>query len=160
MSNTIEFFNKNFGRHLVEQTSNPVADATRALSGGHQMAKGGTAQRIASGWAIVREGEATLQFKLAAKGLRYSEQTRYEAWLEALENFDGSPLLLIEFDKKPVPVGNLTRTFDLRAVAVCSPTGVQVFDWTQEPGPDAPLAQRALWNLKTKLAKNAAATAA
>ena len=160
MSNTIEFFNKNFGRHLVEQTGDPLADASRALSSGHQMAKGGTAQRIASGWAVITDKGSTLQFKLAAKGLRYSEQTRYEAWLEALENWTGEPLLLIEFDKKPVPAGNLTRTFDLRAVAVCSPTGVQVFDWTQEPGPDAPLAQRALWNLKTKLAKNAAATAA
>ena len=87
------------------------------------MAKGGTAQRIASGWAVISEDVSTLQFKLAATGLSYGGQTRYEAWLDALEAFSGKPIMLIEFDKKPVPVTNLFRTHDLRAVQVCSPGG-------------------------------------
>jgi hypothetical protein len=33
----LDFFNENFGRHLVEQTGDPVADATAALSSGHRM---------------------------------------------------------------------------------------------------------------------------
>ena len=153
--NTIEFFNKNFGQHLVEQTGNPVADAAKCLSGGHQMAKGGGQQRIASGWAIVTDKGSTLQFKLAATGITYSEQTRYEAWLEALTNFKaGDQLMLLEFDKKPVPVANLARTVDLRHVVICGPKGNQVFDWTQEPTKESCAAHKVMW----KMAKNAAAT--
>lgn len=153
---TLEFFNHYFGSHLVAQTGNPVADATRALSGGHAMAKGGGAQRIASGWAVISASGSTLQFKLAAPGLRYSDQSRYEAWLDALEAFQShGPLMLIEFDKKPVPVANLFRTHDLRAVHVCSPGGVEVFDFTQNPTPASRKAHRVLWNLKEERAKTA-----
>ena len=70
--NTIEMFNNSFGRHLVKQTGHAAADAQRALSSGHQMAKGGTAQRIASGWAVITPSDATMQYKLAAKGINYS----------------------------------------------------------------------------------------
>ena len=52
----LTFFNDNFGRHLVEQGDDPVANARRALSSGHRMKKGGMPQRIASGWAIIRPG--------------------------------------------------------------------------------------------------------
>jgi hypothetical protein len=155
MSNTLEFFNHSMGRHLVKQTGNPLADANRALGSGHAMADKPIAQRIASGWAIVRESDTTMQFKLAARGLRYSTETRYEAWLAALESFDGSPVIFVEFAKKPVPASNMTRTFDLRAVSICTPVGVDTFDWTVEPGPMASKNQRALWNLKAKMAKEA-----
>ena len=112
------------------------------------MAKGGTAQRIASGWAVISEDVSTLQFKLAATGLSYGGQTRYEAWLDALEAFSGKPIMLIEFDKKPVPVTNLFRTHDLRAVQVCSPGGAALFDFTQEPTAESGKAHKVLWKLK------------
>ncbi len=154
--NTIEFFNHYFGRHLVDQTGDAVADATRALSSGHKMAKGGLPQRIASGWAVISEEASTLQFKLAATGLRYGDQTRYEAWLDALEGFSGKPVMLIEFDKKPVPVANLFRTHDLRAVQVCSPGGVERFDFTKEPTPESGKAHKVLWKLKLERMKGLA----
>ncbi len=151
---TLEFFNQYFGRHLVEQTGNPVTDATRALSSGHMMAKGGSPQRIASGWAVISEDASTLQFKLAATGLNYGDQTRYEAWLDALGVFNGKPVMLIEFDKKPVPVANLFRTHDLRAVQVCSPGGAELFDFTKEPTPDSGKVHKVLWKLKVEREKN------
>lgn len=153
--NTLEFFNHYFGRHLVAQTGNAVADATRALSSGHKMAKGGAPQRIASGWAVIAEDASTIQFKLAAAGLRYGEQTRYDAWLDALDGFTGKPLMLIEFDKKPVPVANLFRTHDLRAVCVCSPGGVELFDFTKEPTPEGGKTHKVLWKLKLLREQNA-----
>ena len=152
--NTIEFFNQYFGRHLVEQTGHAVADATRALSSGHKMAKGGLPQRIASGWAVISEDASTLQFKLTATGLRYGDQTRFEAWLDALEAFNGKPVMLVEFDKKPVPVANLFRTHDLRAVQVCSPGGVELFDFTKEPTPESGKSHKVLWRLKQERMKN------
>ena len=152
---TLEFFNQYFGRHLVPQTGNPVANATRALSSGHKMAKGGNPQRIAAGWAVISEDASTLQFKLAATGLRYGEQTRYEAWLDALEAFNGKPIMLIEFDKKPVPVANLFRTHDLRAVQVCSPGGSELFDFTKEPTIESGKSHKVLWKLKLERMKTA-----
>lgn len=150
---TLEFFNHYFGRHLVTQTGDAVADATRALSSGHKMAKGGGPQRIASGWAVISEDVSTLQFKLAATGLHYGEQTRYEAWLDALEAFNGKPLMLIEFDKKPVPVTQLFRTHDLRAVHVCSPGGTERFDFTKEPSTESGKVHKVLWKLKLERLK-------
>jgi hypothetical protein len=38
--NAIELLNQNFGRYLVPQTEDIVADAQAALSSGHAMAKG------------------------------------------------------------------------------------------------------------------------
>jgi hypothetical protein len=154
--NTLEFFNAYFGRHLTTQTGNPLVDATRALTTGHPMAKGGTAQRIASGWAVISAAGSTMQFKLAAKGLGYSDKTRYEAWLDALTTFNDQPLILLEFDKKPVPVANLFRTHDLRAVQVCSPGGVELFDFTQEPTSESAKVHKVLWKLKLERAKNVA----
>ena len=151
---TLEFFNQYFGCHLVAQTGHAVADATRALSSGHAMAKGGNPQRIASGWAVISEGGSTLQFKLAATGLNYGDQTRYEAWLDALEAFNGKPVMLIEFDKKPVPVANLFRTHDLRAVHICSPGGYELFDFTKEPTLESGKAHKVLWKLKLERLEN------
>ena len=37
---------------------------------------------------------------------------------------EGTPRIFLEFAKRPVPVGNLFRTFDLRQVRICSPAGV------------------------------------
>ena len=155
---SLDFFNRLMGRHLVAQTGDALVDAQRALSGGHRMAKGGPAQRIASGWAVLTTAGATLQFKLAATGISYSEVTRYEAWLDCLEKFDDSPVMLLEFDKKPIPVGNLARTFDLRNVVICGPKGMEVFDWTTAPDPaTGTKSQKVLWRLKADRDKAASA---
>lgn len=151
---SLDFFNRLLGRHLVDQTGDALVDAQRALSGGHRMAKGGAPQRIASGWAVLTEKGATLQFKLAALGIEYSEATRFEAWLDCLDSFDGSPVMLLEFDKKPIPAGNLARTFDLRHVVVCGPKGMEVFDWTAAPDPaTGTRSHKVMWRLKDERAK-------
>lgn len=144
----LAFFNQNFGRFLTAQTGNPALDAQRALSSGHAMKKGGTSQRIASGWAIVRAGCPTMQFELAAEGIEYSRLTRYEAFLAELVKWDGTPRIFIEFDKKPVPVQNLFVTYDLRAVRICSPKGVETFDYTQPPARDGGKAHKVIWKQK------------
>jgi len=144
----LSFFNDNFGSHLVEQTGDAALDARRALSSGHKMQKGGAPQRIASGWAVIRPGSATMQFELAANGITYSRQTRYEAFLAELENWDGTPRMFIEFSKKPVPVGNLFRTFDLRQVRICSSLGVETFDYTQAPEKDGCKTHKVIWKMK------------
>lgn len=145
----LTFFNQNFGRFLVEQTGQPAQDAQRALSSGHAMRKGGHPQRIASGWAIVRPGRPTMQFALAADGIDYSTQTRYEAFLAELDAWDGTPRIFIEFDKKPVPVKHLFVTYDARAVRICSPKGTETFDFTTPPEKDACKTHKVLWKLKT-----------
>ncbi len=103
--NAIELLNQNFGRYLVPQTGDAVADAQAVLSGGHDMAKGGTKQRVASGWAIIKPEGATMQFKLAAREIKYAEKTRYEAFANLLDNWNGTPAILMEFDKKPTIYG-------------------------------------------------------
>jgi len=148
--NAIELLNANFGRYLVPQTGDPVSDAQAALSSGHEMAKGGTRQRIASGWAIIKLNCATMQFRLAAPEIRYEEKTRYEAFAELLENWDGTPAVLMEFDKKPIPVGNLFITYDVRAVRICSPKGVETFDFTVPPEKDGCKTHKVLFKQKTK----------
>jgi hypothetical protein len=155
----LDFFNRLMGRHLVEQTGDALADAQKALSSGHRMAKGGLPQRIFSGWAVLTEAGASLQFKLAATGIAYSEATRYEAWLDCLEKYDGSPVMLLEFDKRPIPAVNLARTFDLRHVVVCGPKGMEVFDWTTEPDlATGARSHKVMWRLRAE--RKAAAPAA
>lgn len=149
--NAIELLNQAFGRHLVTQTGDAVADAQGALSSGHAMAKGGAKQRIASGWAIIKLAGATMQFRLAATGITYLDKTtRYQAFADLLDNWDGTPAILMEFDKKPVPVGNLFITYDLRAVRVCSPKGVETFDYTVEPEKDGCKTHKVLFKQRKK----------
>ena len=148
--NAIELLNQTLGRHLVPQSGDAVADAQAALSSGHAMAKGGTKQRIASGWAIIKPAGATMQFKLAAKGIKYSDKTRYQAFSELLDHWDGTPAILVEFDKKPVRVGNLFITYDLRAVRVCSAKGVETFDYTVEPEKDGCKTHKVLFKQRKK----------
>jgi hypothetical protein len=147
----LDFFNSNFGRFLTEQTGHAAVDAQRALSSGHAMKKGGAPQRIASGWAIVRPGTPTMQFELAAAGIEYSKQTRYEAFLAELEHWDGTPRIFIEFDKKPVPVSNLFVTYDPRAVRICSPKGTESFDFTKPPEKDGCKTHKVLWKQKAEV---------
>lgn len=144
----LEFFNQNFGRFLTAQTGNAAADAQHALSKGHVMKKVGAPQRIASGWAIIRAGQSTMQFELAAKGIAYSRLTRYQAFQAELDRWDGAPRIFIEFDKKPVPIKNLFVTYDLRAVRICSPKRVETFDYTQPPEKDGGKTHKVIWKQK------------
>jgi len=167
----LSFFNENFGCYLVKQTGDAAADARCALSSGHKMQRKKRCykarengahykmrkirrkkimpQRIASGWAVIRPGRSTMQFELAATGIEYSKRTRYEAFLAELENWDGTPRMFVEFTKKPVPVGNLFRTFDLRQVRICSSGGVETFDFTAPPEKEGCKTHKVLWKLKT-----------
>lgn len=161
--NTFEFFNKGLGHHLQTSAMNITDDipahevAQRVLSASHVLATG-KPSRLSSGWAVITEGKALLQLKLAAPakdGLGYSDMTRYEAFLEVLNSWSGEPVMLLEFDKKPLPATNLFITADLRCVRVCGPKGVETFDWTQPPQDDASKTHRILSNLKAKKEKEA-----
>jgi len=146
--NTFEFFNEYFGKHLVKQEGTATEAAWRALSSNHRLAKG-TDSRLASGWAIVRPGSASVQIKLAAAGLHFDERTRYEAFFEELQNWDGdTPRLFLEFNKSPLPIANLFMTVDPRAVRICSPAGVETFNWLQAPEADGSPMHKALWKRK------------
>ena len=148
----LKFFNDHFGRYLTAQTGNPAVDAQRALSRGHAMKKGGDPQRISSGWAIVRPSAPTMQFDLAADGIGYSRQTRYEAFGAELDAWDGTPRIFIVFDKKPVPVNNLFVTYDPRAVRICSHKGVETFDYTKPPEKTGCETHKVLWNQREQRA--------
>ena len=89
-----------------------------------------------------------MQFELAASGIEYSKLTRYEAFLAELDAWNGTPRIFLEFAKRPVPVANLFRTFDLRQVRICSPTGVETFDFTKPPEKDGCKTHNVLWKLK------------
>lgn len=105
--------------------------------------------RITSGWAVVSEKPLKLQCELLLPNIVYeSKKNRFQAFFEALENFDGNPIMLLEFDKKPIPVENLFRTLDVRHVCICSKYGVEVFDYTKEPTKESCLVHKQLWKLK------------
>src|SRR5258708_39703834 len=127
--NVYEFCNAGLGKHLVAQGGEPYQAAQRALSSNHKLAKGGE-NRITSGWAIVRPDGAVLQQKLAATGITYDARTRIEAFLDELKGWDGAPRLFLMFDKKPIPIAHMFLTADLRAVRICSPKGVETFDFS------------------------------
>ena len=144
----LEFFNQHFGCFLTPPTGHAAADAQRALSSGHAMNKGGPLQRIASGWAIVRPGQSTMQFELAAQGIAYSKLKRYEAFQAELDAWDDTPRMFIEFDKRPVPVNMLFVTYDLRVVRICSSKGCETFDYTKPPETDAGKTHKVIWKRK------------
>lgn len=153
----LTFFNENFGRHLVPQTGDPLADAARALSASHAT-KTNSFSRLSSGWAIVRPGQSTVQFELAAPGFQYSKLTRFEAFLAELEAWDGTPRIFMEFDKRPLPILNVFRTFDLRQVRICTPKGVETFDFTQPATETSSRVHKRLWALKKERALTAQTT--
>ena len=144
----LEFFNSNFGRHFVRQTGDAAADAQAALSSGHKMKKGGPPQRISSGWAIVRPDGSAMQMKFAADGIEYRVEDRYTAFLAELVAWDGKPRIFLAFDKKPVPVSNVFVTYDVRAVRICSPAGVETFDFTVPPEKSSGVAHKVIWKKK------------
>jgi hypothetical protein len=158
--NVCDFFNEHFGRHLVEQHGTPQQATQRCLSASHRLAKG-TASRL-TGWAVIRPGDSRFQAKLAVnvEGMRVCEQTRYQAWMHALDTWDGTPMLLLEFDKTITPAGNLFLTADLRAVRICGPKSVETFNWIEPPAESAGKHQRKLWKDKLNREKRAKINAA
>ena len=133
--NTFEFFNQHFGRFLTEQTGDAIADAQKALSMNHPLLSGKTS-RLGSGWAIIRPNRSTLQLGVRCSGeieIAGNTVTRFAAFLEDLQKWNGEPRIYLTFDKRPVPASNLFVTYDPRLVRICSPTAIETFDFTQPP---------------------------
>ncbi len=154
--NTFQFFNHSFGRFLTEQTNQPHMDAWRALSSMLPMCnkEGKTStSRLASGWAIIRPDSAVTQLSLIVNGIEHDGRTRFEAFADELAVWDGTPRMFLVFDKAPLPIANLFMTLDLRAVRICSPSGVETFDHTRPAPKTAGVMQR---NLEKQRTKNAA----
>ena len=137
--NAFEFFNRNFGRCLnaAPPGNRPHMDAWRALSMQHPM-QDKKPTRLMSGWAIVRPSGTVMQQRLAVDGIDYDERRRADAFGEELDAWDGGPRIFLVFDKSPVPIANLFMTLDLRAVRICSPGGVETFDYTRPADPKDP----------------------
>ena len=137
--NTFEFFNRNFGRCLsaAPPGNRPHMDAWRVLSAVHEM-QGKKPARLMSGWAIVRPWGTVMQQRLSAAGIDYDERPRAAAFGEELDAWNDDPRIFLVFDKSPVPVAHLFLTLDLRAVRICSPGGVETFDYTRPADPKAP----------------------
>ena len=142
--NTYEFFNRYFGRHLVEQQGKPYEAAARALTASHRLASG-RKSRLSSGWAIVKPQGATMQLRLAASGINYDNRTRTQAFAFELEHWAQTPTLFMVFDKKPLSIAHLFVTVDLRAVRICTPAGVQTFNYKQNPSELSPHYHRLLF---------------
>lgn len=143
--NTYEFFNHSFGRFLTDQSNQPHLDAWKVLSSTHPMTnkKGEVSNsRLASGWTIIRPDRASTQLPLIVAGIEIDARTRFEAFADELDQWDGSPRMFLTFDKAPLPIANLFITLDLRAVRICSPGGVETFDYTSPPEKDAGIVQR------------------
>ena len=150
--NTYEFFNQNFGRFLTDPTNQPHMDAWRALSSTHPMRnKEGkvSASRLSSGWAIIRPNGAVTQLNLLSNDIARDARTRFEAFLDELAGWNGTPRIFLLFDKAPIPIANLFMTLDPRAVRICSPSGVETFDYTKPAPSSAGQMQRVLEKLRT-----------
>ena len=147
--NTFEFFNQHFGKHPVEQQGKPHEAVARALIASHMLASG-RRSRLSSGWAIVKPRMATMQLRLATSSINYDERTRTQAFLFELEHWIQTPTLFMVFDKKPLSVTDLFLTVDLRAVRICTPEGVQTFDYTQQPTELSPQYHRLLFRERCK----------
>jgi len=147
--NTFDFFNDNFGKLFSQQGNDPYENTANALSSTHARPEGKDT-RIMSGWAIVRKGQAVMQYELAAEGIKYDTRSRFEAIDEALENWDEQPILFMTFTNKPLPIANLFLTIDLRAVRICEPSGVSTFDYTKEPTETSPQFYRTLYKQRMK----------
>lgn len=146
--NTFKFFNEYFGKHLVSQEGEPHEAAYRALSSSHKLSKG-TDGRLASGWAIIRPNISSVQLKLAATGLHFDERTRVEAFMDEMDHWDGiEPRIFLMFDKAPVPIENLFMTVDKRAIRICSPSGVESFNLSEEPHSESGGIQKVMWKRK------------
>jgi len=150
--NTYQFFNNGFGRHLTEQTNQPHVDAWRALSKSHAIVnkEGKPSTSRLTGWAIVRPDGASAQTVFQSKDISHDPRIRFEAFAEELERWDEAPRIFLTFSKAPLPIANLFMTVDLRAVRICSPGGIETFDYTQPVQEGAGVSQRNIekWRIK------------
>jgi hypothetical protein len=155
--NTFEFFREHFGRHLVQPTNQAHVDAWKVLSSTYsvQNAQGKVVKsRLSSGWAIVRPGYSSTQINLMNKEILVSDMTRFEAFARELQEWDGEPRIFITFDKAPLPIAHLFMTVDLRSVRVCTPGGVETFDFLHPHPPEAQMKYER--NITKWITKNAA----
>ncbi len=152
--NTYEFFIEYFGKHLMDcEEHSPSVAAWKVLSSNHKQKKG-SLSRLTSGWAILRPHKSTIQLELTASGLDYDKRTRYEAFEEELDTWDGhEPRMFLTFDKAPIPISNLFLTLDKRLIRICSPKSVESFDITSPPNEVSGIVQRVLWSQKQKAIK-------
>lgn len=137
--NAFEFFNRHLGRRLCPGLpgDRPHMDAWRVLSMPHAM-RDKKPSRLVSGWAVVGPSGTVMRQRLAAPGVGCDERKRADAFGEELDAWDGEPRIFLVFDKSPVPVAHLFLTLDLRAVRICSPKGVETFDYTRPADPKDP----------------------
>jgi len=130
---TFEFIQQNFARHVLpELTDDPVRDTIKAMTMNHTVKSkaGKLSPSRLTGWAIVGPNGTTLQANVQSNSPNLNAgdtRTRYEAWADALSDFQG-PVCLVQFTKATLNVSNVFLTHDLRAVRVCSPDGVETFD--------------------------------
>jgi len=143
--NTFEFFNRNFGRYLKTPSNRHYRDAWSVLSEEHEMQDKKPA-RLMSSWAIVRPSGTVMQQKLKAQGIEYDTRTRAEAFGAELDAWiaDSGPRIFLVFGKSLIPIAHLFMTLDLRAVRICSPGGVETFDYSRPAGPEAGRFEREL----------------
>jgi len=148
--NTFEFIARNFGKVVLPNglTNDPVRDSANALTMNHRLTTGNTSRL--TGWLVVYNGGSICQAKLAAKGVESGdERTRFQAFAEELDNRQG-PLCLLTFTKATINLSNVYLTFDPRVTRVCSPEGVETFDWTTVPGEDSGVAFRNMHKARLK----------
>ena len=151
--NTFVFLRDHLARYLLpELTNDAVADSKRVLTMNHLLATGKSARL--SGWAMISEKPTILQANLAAahpKLVTADPRTRYEAWLEALENFE-SPTCFLEFTQSTVNISNIFLTHDLRVVKICGPSSFQTFNYLEEPTENSGVAHKVLAKRRKKYA--------
>ena len=138
--NSFTFFYENFGKHFDPiKTNKPHMDASRVLRGSYKMKKLDSngkpkPSRLAFGWAIIRpKKKSSIKLELDLKGILHDPIFEKEAFLKELKNWDETPRMFLLFGKAPIPISNLFLTIDLRAVRICTPKGVETFDFTKNP---------------------------
>jgi hypothetical protein len=154
--NTFEFIARNFSRYVLPNglTNDPVRDSAVALTMNHLLENGKTSRL--TGWMIVHENGTICQSKLAAAGITGGDpRTRFQAFSESLETWSGT-VCFLTFTKSPINLSNVYLTFDPRWVRVCSPDGVESFDWTAEPSDKAGMAFRNMHKARMKRQKDLA----
>lgn len=155
--NTFDFIQMNLARHLLPELSeDPVRDTITVLTMNHQVLskQNKISPSRLTGWAIVGPNASILQanVQVVAEGITTGDQrTRYEAWADALSNFEG-PLCLIQFTKAAFNISNLYLTHDTRVTRICSPEGVETFDFTQVPEKHSGVAHKNIYKWSQKIA--------
>lgn len=142
---TFEIIARGFARFVLPEglSNDPVRDSARALTMNHRLMKGSTSRL--TGWAIIRESGTACQADIAAGDVSGGDpRTRYEAFAEEIDGFDG-PVVFLQFTKSTVNIANVFATYDPRVTRICSPDQCETFDATGEPDSGAGVAHRNIW---------------